>query len=309
MPEYSNLSNENIKQILKPYGIKNFTDVKKLSGGSENTNYLVTANNNRYVLCLFEHKSLSHAHNLTQVLSHLKIHNFKTTETLPTTDGKTLTTWNKKPILIKHFIEGKIKNNLPNYLIELVGKALGKLHQIPPPSYLPKIVDYGQEHFGLVNQYAAKSSFEDWLREIKKYIQPYLDMNLPKALIHSDLFCDNVIVSEDKQNVTIIDFEETTYYYRIFDIGMAIIGSCSERNVLNQEKIKSLLHGYSKVIKLTPDEKRSLQAFTVYAGSSMTFWRHKNFNYVHPNIGLNDHYKALQILANYAKKNSNLFIY
>ena len=134
-------------------------------------------------------------------------------------------------------------------------------------------------------------------------------MNLPKALIHSDLFCDNVIVSEDKQNVTIIDFEETTYYYRIFDIGMAIIGSCSERNVLNQEKIKSLLHGYSKVIKLTPDEKRSLQAFTVYAGSSMTFWRHKNFNYVHPNIGLNDHYKALQILANYAKKNSNLFIY
>ena len=58
MPEYSNLSNENIKQILKPYGIKNFTDVKKLSGGSENTNYLVTANNNRYVLCLFEHKSL-----------------------------------------------------------------------------------------------------------------------------------------------------------------------------------------------------------------------------------------------------------
>ena len=78
MPEYSVLSNENIKQILKPYGIKNFNTVKKLSGGSENTNYLITTNNNRYVLCLFEHKSFSHAHNLTQVLSHLKIHNFKT---------------------------------------------------------------------------------------------------------------------------------------------------------------------------------------------------------------------------------------
>ena len=56
MPEYSVLSNENIKQILKPYGIKNFNTVKKLSGGSENTNYLITTNNNRYVLCLFEHK-------------------------------------------------------------------------------------------------------------------------------------------------------------------------------------------------------------------------------------------------------------
>ena len=45
MPEYSVLSNENIKQILKPYGIKNFNTVKKLSGGSENTNYLITTNN------------------------------------------------------------------------------------------------------------------------------------------------------------------------------------------------------------------------------------------------------------------------
>ena len=307
MPEYSVLSNENIKQILIPYGIKNFTDVKKLSGGSENTNYLITTNNNRYVLCLFEHKSLSHAHNLTQLLSHLKMHNFKTSETFPATDGKTLTTWNKKPILIKHFIEGEIKNSLPNHLIELVGKSLGKLHQIPPPSYLPKIIDYGQEHFGLVNQYAKESSFEYWLQEIKKYIQPYLKKDLPKALIHSDLYCDNVIVSQDKQNVIIIDFEEATYYFRVFDLGMAIIGSCSERKILNQEKIKSLLNGYSKVIKLTPEEKKALQAFTVYAGAAMSFWRHKNFNYVYPNMGLNDHYKALQTLANYAKANSNLF--
>ena len=147
MPEYSVLSNENIKQILKPYGIKNFNTVKKLSGGSENTNYLITTNNNRYVLCLFEHKSFSHARNLTKLLSHLKTHNFKTTETFPATNGETLTTWNKKPILIKHFIEGKIKYNLPNHLIELVGKALGKLHQ---DAFLDTIV---YEIFKLSNAY------------------------------------------------------------------------------------------------------------------------------------------------------------
>ena len=308
MLEYSVLSNENIKQILKPYGIKNFNTVKKLSGGSENTNYLITTKNNRYVLCLFEHKSLSHAHNLTKLLSHLKIHKFKTTETFPATNGEILTIWNKKPILIKHFIEGKIKYNLSNHLIELVGKALGKLHQIPPPSYLPKIIDYGQEHFGLVSQYAKESPFEYWIKEIKKYIKPYLKKNLPKALIHSDLFCDNVIISQDKQDVTIIDFEEAAYYFRVFDLGMAIIGSCSEKDLLNKDKIKSLLHGYSKVITLMPEEKRSLQAFTVYAGASMSFWRHKNFNYVYPNMGMENHYKALQTLADHARKNSNLFI-
>ena len=105
----------------------------------------------------------------------------------------------------------------------------------------------------------------------------------------------------------IIDFEEAAYYYRVFDIGMAIIGSCSVGKILKQDKIKSFLLGYAKEIKLIPNEKRVLQAFTVYAGAAMCFWRHRNFNYVHPNMGLNDHYKALQTLANYAKTHSNLF--
>ena len=94
-----------------------------------------------------------------------------------------------------------------------------------------------------------------------------------------------------------------------FDLNIENRDSSSDKITIDAaEAIKK--HGVGiKCATITPDEKRSLQAFTVYAGSSMTFWRHKNFNYVHPNIGLNDHYKALQILANYAKKNSNLFIY
>ena len=104
-----------------------------------------------------------------------------------------------------------------------------------------------------------------------------------------------------------MDFEEAAYYYRVFDIGMAIIGLCSEGKILNKEKVKSFLIGYTKVIKLIPDEKKALQAFTVYAGAAMTFWRHRSFNYVYPNIGLKNHYKALQTLADYAKAQSSLF--
>ena len=308
MIQYSILNKQDVKHILIPYSIKNLTNVEKLSGGYENTNYLITANNHHYVLSLFERKSPEHVKILEQLLSHLNKNNFKTSQTVSTTDGETVTYWNKKPIIIKHFIEGKIMDTLPNHIIELVGEATGKLHQIPPPDYLPKTIDYGQENFVLVNQYAPKTTFQDWIQAVKRYIQPYLEMDLPKAFIHSDLFCSNIIISSDEKSVIIMDFEEAAYYYRIFDIGMAIIGSCSERNVLNQEKIKYLLHGYSKVITLTPEEKRSLQAFTVYAGAAMSFWRHKNFNYVYPNMGMENHYKALQTLTDDAKANSNLFI-
>ena len=80
-----------------------------------------------------------------------------------------------------------------------------------------------------------------------------------------------------------------------------------EGKILNKEKVKSFLIGYKKEIKLTPDEEKALQAFTVYAGASMTFWRHRNFNYVYPNIGLKNRFKALQTLTDYAKEQSSLF--
>ena len=307
MLKYSILEKEDVNRILIPYGIKNLTHAKRLSGGSENTNYLITANNHHYVLSLFERKSLDHVKILAQLLSHLNKNNFKTSHTVSKTDGQTITCWNKKPIIIKNYIEGKIADTLPNHIIELVGEATGKLHQVPPPDYLSKTFDYGQENFKLVNQYAPKTQFEDWIQGIRQYIQPYLEMDLPKAFIHSDLFCSNIIISNDEKSVTIIDFEEAAYYYRVFDIGMAIIGLCSEGKILNKEKVKSFLIGYKKEIKLTPNEEKSLQAFTIYAGASMTFWRHRNFNYVYPNIGLKNRFKALQTLTDYAKAQSSLF--
>ena len=33
----------------------------------------------------------------------------------------------------------------------------------------------------------------------------------------------------------------------------------------------------------------------------MSLWRHRNFNHVHPEMGLKNHYKALQSLANDAR--------
>ena len=85
---------------------------------------------------------------------------------------------------------------------------------------------------------------------------------------------------------------------------MAIIGLCSVNKTIDAEKLGQLLRGYCQIISLTADEQAALQAFTVYAGASMSLWRHRNFNYIPPEIGLKNHYKALQILANNAKNQS-----
>ena len=78
MLKYSILEKEDVNRILIPYGIKNLTHAKRLSGGSENTNYLITTKDHHYVLNLFEHKSIVHAKNLSLLLSYLKQYHFKT---------------------------------------------------------------------------------------------------------------------------------------------------------------------------------------------------------------------------------------
>jgi len=297
MEQYTRLNEEEISTILAQFDIHTISSFELLSGGSENTNYLVKSGNEKYVLCIFEQKTAENAKELAHLLKHLEINNFNTSKLIYTVDSEFVIIWKAKPIIIKVFIEGRIRKDLSPHLLKLIGKELAKLHQINIPKYLPKQLFYGKEQFANVKKYAANSEFDIWLENISEYISPYLKLNLPKSLIHSDIFWDNVIIDEDDNTATIIDFEESANYYRIFDIGMTIIGICGEGEIVNLEKAKHLLVGYQSEIQLLEDEINSLKAFTIYAGASMTFWRHQNFNYVKPSTKMSKHYMGLKVLV------------
>jgi len=299
--QYSSLTRHEIETILASFSIINISSFKVLSGGSENTNYLINAENGKYVLSISEQKTEEKARELAHLLEHLDKHHFETSKIIRTTNNEPFTLWEGKPIMIKSFVEGKILKDIPHHLIELLGRELGKLHKIEAPEYLSKQLDYGKEQFVNVEKYAANSLFDLWLKEKLEYISPYFALDLPKAFIHSDVFSDNVIISEDEDSLVILDFEESAYYYRIFDIGMMIIGVCGEGETVNFEKARHILKGYGREIQLLDMELNALQAFTVYAGAAMTFWRHITFNYTRPDSKLSDHYLGLKVLADYVE--------
>ena len=302
MAQYTSLAKHEIEAISANYAINNISSFNVLSGGSENTNYLINAENGKYVLTICEQKTEEKARELALLLEHLENHRFQTSKIIRNTNNEPLTLWNGRPIMIKEFIEGKILKSLPHHLMELAGRELGKLHKIEAPEFLPNQVNYGKEQFVNVEKYAANSLFDIWLKEILEYVSPYFASNLPKAFIHGDVFNDNVIISKDEGSVVIMDFEESAYYYRIFDIGMMIIGICGEGETVNLENARYILKGYQQEINLLDIELNALQAFTVYAGAAMTFWRHINFNYTKPDPELSNHYLGLKVLTDYVKE-------
>lgn len=188
MAQYTFLDQQAIEKILTEYSIEDLQSFKVLSGGSQNTNYLANTKKGKFVLSICEQKTAQKAEELAQLLAHLEQNGFQSSKIIWATTGKAITIREGKPIMIKKYIEGKIIEDLPNHLIELIGKELGKLHKIKAPDYVPKKLAYGIEHFYKVEKYAANSAFNTWLKDIQKYISPYLQLDLPKALIHSDVF-------------------------------------------------------------------------------------------------------------------------
>lgn len=294
---YTILDINSINAFTASYDIGEILFFKVLSGGSENTNYLISTSEEQYVLTICEQKSLSEALHLTQLLEYLAVHDFSTSKIIRNRKNEPVSIYKTKPVILKTFLKGDILKDLSNHLLELIGKQMGKLHHISAPDYLPTQLNYGLEHFEEVADYAPHSDFYFWLQKIKKQIAPYLTKAIPQGLIHSDIFYSNVIISEDKQQVTVMDFEEATHYYRIFDIGMAIVGLCKADEKIQSHKTESLLKGYLQEIELTAMEQEALQSFTVYAAAAMGFWRHKNFNYTNPTPAMKNHYLELKNIA------------
>ncbi len=297
MEQYTRLSKAEIESLAAKFGIYELTSFKLLSGGSENTNYLINAEKGKYVCSICEQKSPEKVKELVHLLEHLNQNHFRTSKIVYTQKKEPILVWEGKPIMVKHFIEGGIQKDLPPHLLKSIGQELGKLHQIEAPEYLPKELGYGKEQFGNVKQYAAHSPFDLWLTEIEAYLAPFFQLDLPKSFIHSDLFWNNVIVNEAEDAVTVLDFEEAGYYYRIFDIGMTIIGVCAEEKMVNLEKVGHLLAGYQEEVQLLEKEIHALKAFTIYAGAAMTFWRHQNFHHIKPDPLFFDHYLGLKVLV------------
>lgn len=291
------LTKEDILEILEDFAVDQINHFKLLSGGSENSNYKIETDKGNFILTICEQKSMQEANRLAELLLHLKAHGFKTSTIVKTKEGLLNSTWKGKPIQLKAYLDGKIYDDFNEALLHFLGQEIAKLHQIPVPEYLPKTLGYGIEHFEKLKAFEKDSPFQAWLSEVKKIIAPYLKQGFRKSIIHSDIFDNNIIVNKEQTQGVIMDFEEAAHYYCLFDIGMAIIGTCTNKKRILLSKVNALLKGYQEISPLSAAEINALPAFIHYAGASMTFWRYQNFRYIEVDPKMHDHYLGLKSFA------------
>ena len=116
----------NIENQFNLGKIKKFKGIKK---GIENTNYLITIKNKKYILTIFEKRvnsrDLPYFMNLMSRLSKLKV---KCPNPVKSKNGKFIFKIKKKNACIVSFLEGKDKKELNYNDCFVVGKNVAKLH-------------------------------------------------------------------------------------------------------------------------------------------------------------------------------------
>ncbi len=161
---------------------------------------------------------------------------------------------------------------------------------------MPQSFPYGRCHFPEVTNSKLGHVYIDWLSDKIKYLQEHIPQHLPMALIHGDVFFDNMIVQGD-QLMAIIDFEEACHYYRSFDLGMVIVGTCRDRQGISFEKAGQFIRGYQKETTLQSIERESLRVFAEYAAVATSFWRFRQYHLLRPEPQLHDKHIEMQTLA------------
>jgi homoserine kinase type II len=125
------------------------------------------------------------------------------------------------------------------------------------------------------------SQYKAWLvQQLAGYAQ-HKPIDLPRGLIHGDLFYDNVLFAGQRLKA-ILDFEEVSCDDLVFDLGMGIVGLCRVGGRAILEKARALVQGYEQVRVLEDKEKRVLQMCVAYAAATVSCWRYWKYHIAEP---------------------------
>ena len=304
MATYTQLNKQDIQSLADNYDLR-VIKFLPIDGGSGNSSYILKTEKSSYVLTVCDDKKIDEVFKMGQLLLLLETHNIPCNRLILPVNSEILTTFTTadgvKPVILKNYIEGQVIKQLDETMLFEVGRQAAQLNQISPPDYLPTNHSYGRQFFSRAIGLNIDVKYESWLSEEIDYLEQNISENLPRGLIHGDLFYDNLLFDPSSSMPggfkAIIDFEDACHYHLIFELGMGILGTCINDLTVNLDKARSLVNGYEKIRSLIKIEKESLQLFVRYAAVATSYWRFNKYNIEEPSQHKANHHLQMMNIA------------
>ena len=199
MAVFTKLEKQEIEEFLKQYSIGTLMSFEGIVEGIENTNYKITTNHHDYILTVFEKrvnpKELPFFMNLQR---ELVTHGFDCPLPIENNNGNTINSLKDKSAVIISFLEGKqLQSILPHHCKE-VGSMIARFTNITKSSKLMRnnsMSINAWENIFIKCKKERSEAYDPYLDAIEKeliFLKKNWPHKLPKAIIHADLFQDNI---------------------------------------------------------------------------------------------------------------------
>ncbi len=292
MSVFTKVSPEELRRWLQDYAVGELEELQGISAGIENTNYFVTTSGGRYVLTLFEKLTAQELPFYLNLMAHLAEQGVPSAHPLANRDGAYLGQLNGKPAALVACLEGADITAPTAAQCAAVGALLAQLH-LAGQSYpakmdnprgpkwwsavLPEILPF------LPGNEAAL------LKDEVRFQSQYRFSDLPRGVIHADLFRDNVLFDGDRI-AGVIDFYFACTDVLLYDIAIAVNDWCiTADGDLIEPLARAFLDGYAAVRPYTPVERSAWQV--MLRAAALRFWVSRLYDFHLPRAGELTHAK------------------
>jgi homoserine kinase type II len=284
MAIYTTLTKKDVHKIADEFGLGEVTSFSGIRNGSVNTHYLLETKRGKFFAKIDEVKSEIEVKQELELLFHFRNQGFPCLQPVKSKSGRVSFEIDGKSLTVSKHLDGvevPIEALTPTQLNAL-GHALSNLHLIGR-SFKKGI----ENRFSFPRMAAiyrdVRRQLPPHLKHIVRvlddefsYLENYLDNNLPKGIIHGDLFPDNVKFKGSRL-VGIVDFEAACRGKFIYDLATAVNALCFHEDRYRIERFDALIAGYESLRPLSLPEWDSFPNELRFSALRFTVTRIKDF--------------------------------
>ena len=266
MAVYTQISIDELNVFLSKYNIDNINEFSGIKGGTSNSNYLLTADNKKFILTIFEERT--NQENLPfyfDLMNHLNAHDIKCPEVIKDKQGNFSNSIKQKHAVITSFLTGSSLEKIKPIHCSNLGLTIAKMHNASEKLNIKRENELGFDKLDIIIEKLKtdKKHIDDeklkFIEDEFLFLSREINKDLPSGIIHADLFPDNIFFEEN--NLTgIIDFYFSCNDFYAYEIAICLNAWCFEdsNNEFNPTKAKYLLGSYNQERKFSNEEIEAL---------------------------------------------------
>ncbi|HTB59036.1 MAG TPA: homoserine kinase [Polyangia bacterium] len=264
MAEWRRLGADDVRAILRDFGVDGYRAHQPIPVGTINTNVRVETESGALFLRINEGKSLDDVVREAAIVSYVAARGVPTPAPLTSTTGQPFVLWQEQIVSVFPWIAGRTLDRaaLTPAHAAAVGGALAALHQAGadfpdhrPGRYEPDEIDRRLARVAALGR-PELGPAATILRAELASLATERAAALPMGLIHGDLFVDNVLFAGEALGA-LLDFEQASWGRLGYDLAVTVLAFGFGRDDFRPELTRALIDAYlaSRSRSPSPEEQ------------------------------------------------------